>query len=280
MAFSRKSQESSLPGPIVALTTDYGLRDHYVAAVKGVILSVAPNVRIIDVTHEIEPHNVIHGAFVLRQVWPWFPPGTIHVVVVDPGVGTSRRIIVGKYAGRFLVAPDNGLVTFLHRDFQAEAMHTVEDPRYFVPPQLLGHAGGLSNTFHGRDIMAPVAAHLANGVEPRSFGRMTDHLEFLSIPYQAEPTVNGFRGEVIYVDCFGTLVTNVRAEQLRRDRAASAAWHVSVDETELGPLRATFADAPPGECLALIGSSGYLEIAVNRGRAVDRFGRTPVIEVR
>ncbi len=119
------SSKSTKP-PIITLTTDFGTRDHYVAAMKGVILSIAPEARIVDVTHEIEPHAVLQGAFVLRQVWSWFPPGTVHVGVVDPGVGSARRIILGRFAGRYLIAPDNGLATFVHRETPADAIHVVE----------------------------------------------------------------------------------------------------------------------------------------------------------
>lgn len=256
---------------IIALTTDFGTRDHYVASMKGVILGIAPSVTIVDVTHEIEPHDVAQAAFVLRQVWSHFPPGTIHVVVVDPGVGTSRRILLGSYAGRWAVAPDNGLMTFVHRDFSPDAMYVVENRRYF--------GGDVSATFHGRDIMAPLAAHLAEGVKPRDVGRVPDRIELLSVPYRAGVETEGIRGIVLYVDRFGTLVTNIAADQLAALDESAEPARVTIDGTSIGKIRLTFADVPPGDPVALVGGSGLLEIAVNRGRAVDRFGRDVAVRV-
>ncbi len=257
--------------PIIALTTDFGARDYYVAAMKGVILGLAPTATIVDVTHEIEPHNVQHGAVVIRQVWPWFPEETIYLAVVDPGVGTDRRILLAKYAGRYVIAPDNGLVTFLHREFAAEGMYLVENRRYFL--------GELSSTFHGRDILAPVAAHLANGVKPGEFGPLTDRVEFLNIAHQAERLGDRLVGCVLSVDRFGTLVTNVRQDQLAGLQWPQRAVEVLVNGTLIGPIRATFGDVPKGDPVAMIGSGGYLEIAVNQGRAVERFGSPAPVQI-
>jgi S-adenosylmethionine hydrolase len=256
---------------IITLTTDYGLRDQYVGALKGVILSIAPSACLVDITHDIDPHNILHGAFVLRQVWPWYPKGTIHVVVVDPGVGSERRIILGRYAGQYVIAPDNGLVTLIHREMPVEALHVVEARRYFL--------GDLSSTFHGRDIMAPVAAHLANGVSPREFGRATDRLEILPGVHRAEVEGDVTRGMVLYVDRFGTLISNVGADQLSGAGVGCPNSEVLVDGVSVGPLRSAFCDVPPGEPVAFIGSGGLVEVAVNRGRAVDRFGPDPQISV-
>jgi S-adenosylmethionine hydrolase len=256
---------------IVALTTDYGTQDYYVGAIKGAILGIAPNARIVDVTHEIRPHDVLHGAFVVRQVWPWYPKGTIHLVIVDPGVGSQRRIILGQYGGRYIVAPDNGLVTLLHRDFPAEAMHVVEDRRYFLPV--------LSATFQGRDMMAPVAAHLANGVNPRRFGRVTDRLEMLPVAHRAAAIGGIIRGGVLHVDRFGTIVTNVLKEQVCGASGQAGDWEVLINGTSVGPVRATFSDVELGEPVAFIGSCGMLEIAVNRGSAIGRFGPAESVRV-
>ncbi len=260
--------------PIVTLITDFGTRDYYVAALKGVILGIAPDVRLVDLTHEVEPHNILHGAFILRHVWPWYPAGTIHLAIVDPGVGSERRIILAEYAGRYVIAPDNGLVTLLHREMPAEAMFVVENRRYF--------RAELSATFQGRDIMAPVAAHLAGGVSPKEVGRVTDGPEMLPVADRAQSSDRGLTGQVLYVDRFGTLVTNVRAEQLEEPRGSSRGWEVFVNDTSVGPIRSTFADVSQGDPVALVGSCGLLEIAVNQGRAVDRFGPpdSATIEVR
>lgn len=249
--------------PIITLLTDYGLRDHYVGELKGVILTIAPKAQIVDITHDIEPFNVRQAAFVLQRVWSRYPAGTVHCAVVDPGVGSDRRIILGQYAERFVVAPDNGLVTWVHREYETEGMFVVEDRRYFLPQ--------ISTTFHGRDIMAPVAAHLATGVKPRSFGRITDRLEMLPIPARAEPTEGGWAGNVIYVDRFGTMVTNIREEQLHTTRGEQRLWDVLVNGTSIGPIRSAFGDVSTGSALAIVGGSGFLEVAVNQGSAAQRF---------
>lgn len=260
--------------PIITLISDYGTRDHYVAALKGVILSIAPEARIVDITHEVEPQNIAHAAFVLRQCWSWYPAATIHLAIVDPGVGSSRRIVLGRYAGQFVVAPDNGLVSFVHHDFPLEGMRVVEERRYFLTQ--------VSNTFHGRDIMAPVSAHLAQGVKPREFGRATDHVEVLPLNYSAAFVGNTVLGQVLYVDHFGTLVTNIHRDQLAMVPGASGRMEVEVNGTPIGPLRSTFSDVAAGEPAALIGGSELLEVAVNRGSAVQRFGpaETARVEVR
>ena len=255
----------------ITLTTDYGQKDHYVGVLKGVILGIAPAARVIDISHEIEPFNVRHGAFLLRQILYFFPPGTVHVAVVDPGVGTDRRILVGRYAGQYVVAPDNGLITFVHRDLPAEALHVVEDQRFF--------GASLSTTFHGRDIMAPVAAHLASGTGVHEFGRPTDQIELLTVEHRAEVQDCVIRGRVLYVDRFGTLVTNVPRDRIVDAGGQSLFAEVLVGGVSVGPIRATFADVAVGEPVAIIGSGGHLEVAVNRGRAADRFAPTDRLEI-
>lgn len=257
--------------PIITLITDYGMRDYYVGALKGVLLRIAPDTHVVDVTHEVESHNILHAAFVLRQIWPWYPPGTIHLAVVDPGVGSERRIILAQYAGRYVVAPDNGLVTLVHRDEAVEATYAVENRRYFLSE--------VSATFHGRDIMAPVAAHLANGVKPWEFGPVIDRLELLPVADRAEVTNQGIRGSVLYVDRFGTLVTNIRQEQLMETGGRNPASEVLVNGTPIGPVRSTFCEVAKGEPVALIGSCGLLEVAVNQGRAIERFGPLEAVRV-
>ncbi len=250
-------------GRIITLITDYGWRDHYVGVLHGVILRIAPDVRIVDVTHAVEPHDITHGAFVLRQVLPWYPAGTIHMAVVDPGVGTDRRILVAQYGGQFIVTPDNGLLTFVHRDLPAEEMVSVENRHFFLSK--------ISSTFHGRDMIAPVASHLANGVRPREFGRVTDRLEILPISWEAERTSSGLCGQVIYVDRFGTLVSNVQVKQLESIQEERGNVSVFVNGENIGSIKSTFSDVPIGKPVAFVGGSGNLEIAVNQGRAVDRF---------
>ncbi len=258
---------------IITLMTDYGTQDHFVAVVKGVILGIAKNADLVDVTHEIPAHNILHAAFILRQVWSWFPSGTIHLAIVDPGVGSTRRLLVGQYDGRMLVAPDNGLVTFVHRDFPMQALHFIENPRLGLPV--------VSNTFHGRDVLAPAAAHLANGAKLFDFGRAADRVELLSVPHKANSTPQGIRGRVLHVDRFGNLITNIRMEQLAAPRVHNRAWEVLVGGVSIGPIRASFHEVAVGEPVAYMGSSGHLEVALNQGRASDRFGKPQdiIIEV-
>ena len=255
----------------MTLTTDFGTRDHYVGALKGVMLGIAPDIRIIDITHDIEPHNVLQAAFVLRQIWSFYPAGTIHLAVVDPGVGSDRRIILGQYAGQYVIAPDNGSITLVHREVLAEAMYVVENRHYFL--------SRVSATFHGRDIMAPVAAHLALGTKPSEFGRAIDRVELLPVTYRAESTTEGLSGRVLYVDRFGTLVTNIWREQLGGAGVSGEGAEVLVNDVSIGPICSTFFDVASGATVALIGSSELLEIAVNRGSAVGRFGPPESVRV-
>lgn len=245
---------------IIALLTDFGTRDHYVAAMKGVILQIEPKVTLVDICHEIEPQNLYQGAFALRQVLPYFPAETVFVAVVDPGVGSTRRILVGRYTNRVIIAPDNGLLTLVHRDAELEELRVVENRRYF--------AATLSNTFHGRDIFAPVAAHIARGVALREFGPPADCLELLDLPRPVRNADGTIIGQVMLVDRFGNLITNISELDISAARASHrGSFEVYLGERRIGPLRATYADAPPREPLALIGSTQLLEIAVNGGDA-------------
>jgi S-adenosylmethionine hydrolase len=249
---------------LITLTTDYGTRDHYVATLKGVVHSIAPKAQLVDVTHEIAPFEVGHAAFVLRQIWPYYPEGTIHVAVVDPGVGTSRRVLIARYSGQYLIAPDNGLVTFLHREMRTEAMHVVENRQYCLKT--------VATTFDGRDVLAPVAAHLANGVKLRDFGRTTDRVEILPLASRPEVTGRGLIGQVLYTDRFGNLVSNIGRAHLNALGLQKAAYLVFVNGEEVGPIRRAFAEVDVDQPLAYFGGGELLEIALNRGRAVDRFG--------
>ena len=250
--------------PIVTLTSDFGSQDHYVAALKGVLLQLAPKVILVDITHEIAPHNVLQAAFTLRQAWPWFPRGTVHLVVVDPGVGTGRRILAGQYGGQYFVAPDNGVISLVHQAMPAEGVHLVENRSFFgrVP----------SATFHGRDIMAPVAALLTRGGSLREVGPPTDRLEVLPVP---RPTIlrdYSIHGAVVYVDHFGNCITNIPRADLTTALIRNPLAEVSVAGRSIGPLRNTYGEVPIGSPVPLVGSSELLEIAVNQGSASRALG--------
>ena len=235
---------------IITLTTDFGLKDAYVGTMKGVILSIFPQARLIDITHEIEPQNILQARFLLRNFVRYFPKGTVHLVVVDPGVGSERRAILVKSQGQFLVGPDNGVFSDF---FQADA-------RIFHLTQKEFFLKEISQTFHGRDIFAPVCAHLASGREPQEMGEeITDPL---ALPFP-EPKKQGnlILGEVIYIDRFGNLITNLTKEQIPQNAV------IRILGKEISGLSQSYAQHSPGSLLAIIGSSGLLEISLANDNA-------------
>ncbi len=260
--------------PIVTLTTDFGEADHYVACMKGVILEHAPATQIIDVTHAIAAHDVVRGAFVLRQVFDYYPEGTIHLVVVDPGVGTTRRLIAASYDGQIILAPDNGLVTLVHRDFALDELRVIANTRLFRQD--------VSSTFHGRDILAPVAGHLARGLGLVNVGPAIDQLEILNLEQPIILPHGGIEGQVLYVDHFGNLISNISEAHLASSPGAGRGLSVHVGPLRVGHLRGTYSDVSPGEIVALIGSTGMLEVAINQGNAARQLRAAPgtVVMVR
>ncbi len=244
---------------LITLTTDFGLRDGYAGAVKGAILTIAPQARLVDITHEIAPHDIIAAALALAGAAPFFPTGAIHLVVVDPGVGSERRMLAVRTEAAQYVAPDNGVLALALRHDPAQEMVSLTQRRYWRP-------GEISPTFHGRDIMGPVAAHLAQGVPLSALGEpISDPLD-LPLP-PVHPTPEGsLAGVVIHVDRFGNLLTNIPAGRLPpRARAR-------VGPMPPQPIRRTYAEVAPGHPLALVGSHGYLEIAVREGSASEVLG--------
>jgi S-adenosylmethionine hydrolase len=257
---------------VIALMTDFGTSDHYVPAMKGMILQINPNAQIVDISHEIHPHDLFHGAFVLRQTLPYFPAGTIFVAVVDPTVGSNRPIIAARYSDRIVLAPDNGLISLLHRDAHLQEIHVVEQRRLF--------ASTLSPTFHGRDIFAPVAAHLSLGTALDQVGPPADHVEVLGL---AKPTIEpdgAIRGQVVLIDHFGNLTTNISGRDLTASRRRNPNAIVKVGSVEVGPVRTTYADVEAGQPVAVMGSADMLEIAVNSGNAAEQLNARPGDPVR
>ena len=250
-------------GAIITLTTDFGLADGYVAAIKGVILSINPDACLVDISHEVKPQDVAEGAFVLSAAYRYFPPGTVHLAVVDPGVGTQRRAIVLKTPDAFFVAPDNGLVASVLEDLAPESGASgvlgdgleavaITNRRYW--------RSAVSATFHGRDIFAPVAAHLSLGTPLAEFGvRVSSIVVPPAVPVKRRSD-GSLTGRIVHIDRFGNLITNVRAEHL-----PGASVTVGVGGRTIKGLRGTYAEAEG--LIALIGSSGRLEIAVNGGSA-------------
>jgi len=242
---------------IVTLTTDFGLSDGYVGTMKGVILSIAPDVTLVDITHDLAPQDIRQAAYALHAAASYFPPGTIHLAVVDPGVGSDRRALVVRVTRGFLVGPDNGVFTlFLAEDPNAEC-HAITNTQYLLPH--------ISATFHGRDIFAPVAAHLARGVDVAEFGpRITDPVMF-PIPTPTRQPDGSWRGCVLYADHFGNLITSVTVDLLQRIGDAE----ISIGQRRIIGLRRAYAQAAPGELVALVGSSGRLEISIVNGNAAQ-----------
>ncbi len=245
-----------MPQTILTLTTDFGLEDHFVAAMKGVILSIAPQARLVDVTHQIRPHAIAEAAFTVAEAARCFPKGTVHLVVVDPGVGTARRAILAEAGGQRFVAPDNGVLSLALARGRCH-VREITAARYFRRP--------VSKTFHGRDIFAPVAAHLARGVAPAAFGRLVR--DFVRSDFAEPEDLGGGRwhGCVLKADRFGNLVTNFDTERFGGLR--SGQFVLKVGRRRVTARVETFAKASAGQLVLLAGSAGYLEIAVNQGSA-------------
>jgi S-adenosylmethionine hydrolase len=287
-----------MPAPLITLTTDFGQADGYVGTMKGVILSRAPHSHIIDLSHEIAPQDIAAGAFVLYRAYRYFPPDAIHVAVVDPGVGTSRRaVLLVTDQGRF-VGPDNGLFSYVlreaialsagwsgtpanvpavwHPDFDINAALATTPQEYLPAAYVLDNASywleGPGATFQGRDLFAPVAAHLAKDVAPADLGQpiLLDTLTLLPAPASLlEPGV--IEGRVISIDHFGNLVSNIAAGLLRT-LGPLETLQITLGAQRLRGVHSTYATTPPGTSLALINSAGLLEIAVREGNAAQRIG--------
>lgn len=251
----------AIRNPIITLMTDFGLRDHYVAAMKGVILSICPNAGIIDVTHEVSSYEVAEAAYLLSQTWSYFPKKTVHVVVVDPGVGSMRRPILAEVDGQRFIAPDNGVLTPLLTREGCKVRHIIQT-RYFRKT--------VSQTFHGRDIFAPVAAHVAAGVTAANLGPRIDNYLRLTIERPNRTARRGWTGAIQHIDRFGNIVTNFPVAEF--PHIEHAPFEVTVGFRTIEKLARSYAGMPPGELFAIIGSSGYLEISANQESAARKLG--------
>lgn len=244
-----------MPG-IITLLTDFGTRDAYVGIMKGVILGICPDVTLVDLAHDIPPQDIMAGAFQLSTAVGYFPPGTIHVAVVDPGVGPNRRAIAVKTADNILIAPDNGLLTLALRRTPAQGCYCLDRSRFKLADS--------SATFHGRDVFAPIAAQLAAGKTLRNVGAPISHIDTLAMAVTEARDDGGVEGLVMHVDHFGNAITNIEASQIC---ALQCPVEVKVAGVTLTRLSETYSDVGRGETLALIGSHGYMEIAVREGSA-------------
>ena len=251
--------------PIITLTTDFGISDAYVGVMKGVILGVNPNVQVVDITHAVPPQDIHEAAFLIHAAYRYFPKGTIHIIVVDPGVGSSRRAIVRQTDQASFVCPDNGILTYLLQEMESngevrERAVVIQNRAYCLPE--------VSQTFHGRDIFAPVAAHLSLGVPLDDIGPSAQNLVRLPIP-RVEVSGDKLTGQIVKIDNFGNAITNISKLALAGD---AAGYEITVDSTRLTRINQTYAESEAGKPLAIIGSFGMLEIAVNGGSAERRLG--------
>jgi len=255
---------------LIALLTDFGTEDHYAGTMKGVILGICPDATLVDITHDIAPHDVMAGALELAAAYKYFPAGTIFVAVVDPGVGSARRGFAADTGDYRFVAPDNGVLTQVLRETPAKKMVELTERRYARPT--------VSRTFEGRDRFAPAAAWLAKGIELTALGRPAGTIHRLDLPQPAVDTET-ITGEVLRVDRFGNLITNIDRKTF--DKLAGAALEIRVGSHQIAKVVSTYADAPIGEVVALFGSTDHLEIAANGASAATALdlGRAAPVHV-
>lgn len=242
----------------IALITDFGGRDYYVAAMKGVILSIAPDVPIVDITHEVSPQKIHEAAFILEACYRNFPAGTVFVAVVDPGVGSTRKAMVSAAGGYYYVGPDNGIFSFVFDAVKEFCAFEILNDRYVLPSR--------SSTFHGRDVFAPAAAHLAAGAKPDSFGPPIVEPVKLPAVRALRISENESMASVLHIDRFGNIVTNIRSDELAQT------FNIKFKGKTIDRVYSFFAEAEAGEVFAIKGSAGYVEIAVRDGSAQSALG--------
>jgi len=246
-----------MKSPIITLLTDFGLKDPYVASMKGVILSINPQCTLVDVTHQVNPHDIKEGAFTLAQTYSTFPKGTIHLAVVDPGVGSPRKPILFVTANYLFIGPDNGLFTLALKKEKLKKVIALSKMEFFLP--------AVSSTFHGRDLFAPVAAHLSLGIAPESFGRVIKSWKQVSFP---EPILGQEKliGEIVHVDAFGNLVSNIDRKNLLQF-SKGRPFVIKIAKRIMRGLKKGYWEGRKDEPMALIGSGGFLEISVREKNA-------------
>jgi S-adenosylmethionine hydrolase len=251
--------------PIITLTTDFGLNDHYVGTIKGVILNIVPDVQIVDICHSVQAFDVLDGALTIAQSYSYFPSGTVHLVVVDPGVGTARRPILVTSDRHHFVAPDNGVLSMVYAREERLHIRHVTAEHYSLQP--------VSNTFHARDVFSPVAAWLAKGVDPEKFGdEISDFVRF-NAPKPKAMDANTLRGVVLKIERFGNLITNITPQDAPALFAsAPPQFKIRVGKHEITEIHSNYSEGAPGEVFGILGSMGYLEIAADRGSAAKIIG--------
>lgn len=240
---------------IISLLTDFGTRDYFAGALKGAILTINPKVRIVDISHEIEPHNIRSAGFVLAKCYRDFPHQTVFVYVVDPGVGSDRAPILVKTDNYFFVGPDNGLLSFVLTDEGDYRIFELTNEKFFKKP--------VSRTFHGRDIFGPVAAWLTRKVDPAEFGPEVSEIVRFEVPILKPLSNDEFRGEIVHIDAFGNLITNIK------DRDIKGSFEIDVNDRNISRYLQSYSEARTGEIFTIVGSTGYLEIVANQRSAAE-----------
>lgn len=248
---------------IITLITDFGLQDGYVGVMKGVMANINPLANVIDISNTIAAQDIFQAAFVLNKSYNYFPKGTIHVVVVDPGVGSDRKILCLKTEDYLFLAPDNGVLSLVITKEGSPSIREVTNGKFFLPT--------ISNTFHGRDVFAPVAAHLSNGVNHKELGERVEKIKKIDLPKPILSPDGKLTAEIIYVDSFGNLITNVNEKVVDRMKVGLERVSITMGRRRISGICNSYTDVGDNEALAIFGSSGYLEISVNRGSAGDVF---------
>ncbi len=247
--------------PLITLTTDFGLSDHYVGTMKGVILKICPTARIVDISHGISAFEIPEAAFTLSQACGYFPRATVHVAIVDPGVGTARRPILAKADGQYFIAPDNGVLSMIYAR-GPHKVRAISSDRYFLKP--------VSQTFHGRDIFAPVAAHLATGIAPPRFGKVIEDYLRLSFDKPERTGRRTWTGTILKVDRFGNIVTNFKVEDF--PDLGKRTFEMAAGPQCIAVLARNYAQCGPGELFLIVGSAGYYEISASQESAAKLLG--------
>jgi S-adenosyl-L-methionine hydrolase (adenosine-forming) len=247
--------------PILTLTTDFGRCDHYAGVLHGVILGICPQARIVDLTHDVTPYEIPEAAYTISQAYRHFPKKTVHVIVVDPGVGTSRRPILAEAAGQYFIAPDNGVLSMIYAR-EKHRVRLISNEKLFLDP--------VSHTFHGRDIFSPVAAHIAAGLAPSRAGKLID--DFLALDFH-KPLRTGKRswqGRILKIDRFGNIVTNFHRDDFPDLAQRNCA--MTIGPHHIGVMAANYAQTAPGELFLIFGSGGYVEVSASEASAAKIIG--------
>ena len=248
-----------MPSPLITLITDFSTRDYFVGCMKGVILNINPNVRFVDVSHEIQPQNIREAAFLLKSVYRYFPKGTIHMVIVDPGVGSTRKPLIAASKNEIFIAPDNGVLSWIYEEEKDIQVYEITSSQYFIKKE--------GTTFHGRDIFSPVAAWVTKGILPDQMGKnIEDYIKF-PIPIIKVLDDKNIQGQVIYIDRFGNIITTIKRKDLHPWLTQGLKPTITIKGRVIHGLKGYYAQASPSEISALINSDDYLEIFLSQASA-------------